>query len=209
MADLLEQTDMPKRTCTICGAPHKALGYCSTHHQRLRKWGNPEGPPRELGADGERWLPIPDYEGLYEASDWGRIRSMPRYRDWHSSNHGRILRQDTQHALHQRVTLYKDGKRSRIFVHRLVMLAFVGPCPPGMETRHLDGNPLNNRLENLVYGTRQENAQDRVNHGRDAHARMTHCESNHEYTPANTRIKPNGSRECIACRKKRDQARRR
>src|SRR5262245_48467708 len=54
--------------------------------------------------------------------------------------------------------------RSRL-VHRLVMEHFVGPCPPGMECRHLDGNPANNRLENLAWGTPAENHADAMRHG--------------------------------------------
>jgi hypothetical protein len=49
---------------------------------------------------------------------------------------------------------------------RLVMLAFVGPCPPGMEVCHYDGNPTNNRLDNLRYDTHQANMEDAVRHGR-------------------------------------------
>lgn len=50
-------------------------------------------------------------------------------------------------------------------IHRLVLLTFVGPCPDGMECRHLDGNPANNHLKNLQWGTKEENAQDRFAHG--------------------------------------------
>jgi DNA-binding transcriptional regulator YiaG len=50
-------------------------------------------------------------------------------------------------------------------VHRLVLEAFVGPCPEGMEARHLDGDKRNNRLENLCWGTPKENASDRERHG--------------------------------------------
>ena len=49
-------------------------------------------------------------------------------------------------------------------VHRLLLAAFVGPCPEGMECRHLDGNRLNNKLENLCWGTHYENIQDRTRH---------------------------------------------
>jgi hypothetical protein len=56
-------------------------------------------------------------------------------------------------------------KRKKKWVHRLVLQAFVSECPEGMETRHLDGNPENNNLENLKWGTRLENANDRRKHG--------------------------------------------
>jgi hypothetical protein len=51
-------------------------------------------------------------------------------------------------------------------VHALVLEAFVGPCPDGLECRHLDGDPKNNRRKNLCWGTRQENMNDRVKHGK-------------------------------------------
>lgn len=54
----------------------------------------------------------------------------------------------------------------RVYVHKLVMEAFVGPRPPRMHTRHLDGNPHNCRLDNLAYGTPVENGADAVRHGR-------------------------------------------
>lgn len=50
-------------------------------------------------------------------------------------------------------------------VHRAVLLAWVGPCPPNYEARHLDGDPTNNRLTNLRWGTRSENHADRRRHG--------------------------------------------
>jgi hypothetical protein len=58
-------------------------------------------------------------------------------------------------------------RRSRQ-VHRLVLEAFVGPCPPGLECRHLNGRPDDNRLENLAWGTRLENVADSLEHGAQA-----------------------------------------
>jgi len=50
-------------------------------------------------------------------------------------------------------------------VHRLILETFVGPCPEGMECRHLDGNKLNNHVDNLQWGSRSENVQDAIKHG--------------------------------------------
>ena len=58
-----------------------------------------------------------------------------------------------------------NGKQRSIPLHRLLLDAFVGPCPIKMECRHLDGDPLNNTLQNLCYGTVQQNANDRAKHG--------------------------------------------
>lgn len=57
--------------------------------------------------------------------------------------------------------------RVNLKIHRIVLEAFVGPCPDGMECRHLDGNFSNNRLGNLCWGTKLENWQDKIRHGRD------------------------------------------
>lgn len=76
-------------------------------------------------------------------------------------------------------TLYHHGRRSRLYIHVLVATLFHGECPEGCETRHLDGNLLNNDIGNLRWGTRLENAQDRVRHGttslgsRHASAKLT------------------------------------
>ena len=66
------------------------------------------------------------------------------------------------------VVLRVEGKFKRFLVHTLVLRTFVGPKPPGMETRHLNGNRRDNRLENLAYGTGSENQADRVLHGTDS-----------------------------------------
>lgn len=62
----------------------------------------------------------------------------------------------------------ENGKvrRRSLYIHRLVLLAFVGPCPPGCECLHHDGNRSNNRLPNLRWGTKKENAEDMERHGR-------------------------------------------
>lgn len=63
------------------------------------------------------------------------------------------------------VTLCCNGKRKERKIHRIVLEAFVGPRPEGMECLHKDGNPRNNCLDNLSWGTRKENGADKVRHG--------------------------------------------
>jgi len=107
----------------------------------------------------EIWKPIINYEGLYEVSDLGRIKSLKYEKQ-------KILKQRRCDAMgHIGVALCKNNEIKTFYIHRLVLIAFVGPCPPGMECRHLDGNPQNNRLENLKWGTKSENAQDSIKHG--------------------------------------------
>ncbi len=63
------------------------------------------------------------------------------------------------------VTLCESGNRKTCLVHRLVLEAFIGLCPEGMECRHLDGNPVNNNLGNLRWGTHKQNIHDAIQHG--------------------------------------------
>lgn len=67
---------------------------------------------------------------------------------------------------HRSVSLVWGEKHRRALVHRLVLEAFVGPCPDKHEGCHYDGNPDNNVLENLRWDTRKENARDRERHNR-------------------------------------------
>lgn len=66
---------------------------------------------------------------------------------------------------HHTVLLRVPGGLKRVMVHRAVLAAWVGPCPPGHQCRHLDGNPDNNSVANLCWGTAKENAEDRTRHG--------------------------------------------
>lgn len=117
----------------------------------------------------EEWRDIPGHEGKYQASDLGRIRSVDRRVNiCHGATRqirGRVLKPAGQkNDPHLRVTLGHGANGSCI--HQLVALTFLGPCPDGQEVRHLDGNPLNNRVDNLAYGTRTENILDvyRIGH---------------------------------------------
>lgn len=105
------------------------------------------------------WRQVPDFPE-YEVSSDGQLRSCRKHRL-------RLLRRRwVSRSGHISVYL-KDDYRSHAFkIHRLMLLAFVGPCPPGQECRHLDGNPKNSCLDNLAWGTKSENALDRVRHGR-------------------------------------------
>lgn len=74
------------------------------------------------------------------------------------------------HSAGYRVIVLRKGAgpTRMFFVHALVLNAFVGPCPEGMQCRHLDGIPHNNLLSNLCWGTPIENAHDKIRHGRVA-----------------------------------------
>lgn len=108
----------------------------------------------------EIWKDIPEYEELYQASNLGQIRSFLIHKTL-----GKILRPILCTGGHLQVGLYKNGKQKRLFIHRLILNTFVGSCHIGMQCRHLDGNPINNKLNNLKWGTGSENQQDSIRHG--------------------------------------------
>jgi hypothetical protein len=115
----------------------------------------------------ERWLPVVGYEDRYDVSDQGRVRATTSWRRWKA---GRILG-GTPHRRggYLRVALRDaDGGARYRFIHDLVLEAFVGPAPAGLQSRHGDGDPRNNALSNLSWGTALENAADRERHGRTA-----------------------------------------
>lgn len=118
----------------------------------------------ETTATIERWRSVPGYEGAYLVSDSGRVRSL-------LSN--RLLKPDEPSG-YPRVTLSRNGAIERRFVHRLVLEAFVGPCPRGMEGCHGNGARSDARLTNLRWDTKSANQADRLKHGTacigDAHA---------------------------------------
>lgn len=130
----------------------------------------------------EIWKPIPGYEALYEVSNTGHIRTpgrrvfiSGRKREFWKTYPARTLkacvrkwqpRGSTVVPAGLCVHLCRDGVRKMWHVHQLVLLAFVGPRPAGLETRHLDGNAWNNQLSNLCYGTVKENKADMEKHGR-------------------------------------------
>ena len=63
------------------------------------------------------------------------------------------------------INLYRNGRMQQMRVHALVLTIFVGPCPDGLQCRHLDGNKTNNHVSNLAWGTSHENHLDKATHG--------------------------------------------
>lgn len=116
----------------------------------------------------EIWKDIPGYEGKYQASTEGQIRSIDRmvrgkchYTGEYFYRHvkGRILKPG-QFCKNGHVSVVLGHGATGSPVHHLIMLTFVGPVPDGMEVLHNNGNPTDNRLSNLRYGTRTENILD-------------------------------------------------
>lgn len=111
----------------------------------------------------EEWKPVPGYEGHYEVSSEGRVRSLRRelYSDrWagYRTIGERIMKPTPGGTIgYLSVDLRLNRQRKTHTVHTLVAAAFLGPRPEGMDVMHADDDPQNNRLENLSYGTRSEN----------------------------------------------------
>lgn len=150
----------------------------------------------------EKWRPVVGYEGAYEVSDQGRVRSVDRLGSgrWGERVYrGRVLR-GSEHPVdhHVRVCLYRDGARERVFIHRLVLDAFVGPQPVGMEACHNNGDPTDNALRNLRWDTHSENLRDKRKHGTDHYANRDACSRGHVYTEETTR-RIGGARYCLVC----------
>lgn len=119
----------------------------------------------------ELWKDIPGYEGLYQASNLGRIRSTPgkttssaRYkvRVWKT----RIIKpkierryRDSKGNVDERVDLWKNSEHKTMLVSRLVAMAWVDGYEPTLTVNHIDGNPSNNTPENLEWVTIGENVK--------------------------------------------------
>lgn len=157
---------------------------------------------------GERWIPVVGFEGAYEVSDRGRVRSIPRIV---LRTDGRFLRRQKQYRVlktppagsggYPEVHLGYNGRERVVTVHTLVLEAFAGPRPPHADACHADGDPTNNHLENLRWDTQSANGKDRVRHGRDWNARKAACPRRHLLVAPNIRGAEErvGRRTCKSC----------
>ena len=167
----------------------------------------------EHQAETEQWRPVIGFEGAYEVSDLGRVRSLDRRiicRNGTSFRRRGVVLNPSEHTPgggYRQVKLPNPESpnpraQRAVFVHTLVLTAFVGPRPsPEIEVRHLNGVRSDNRLSNLAWGTASENAYDRVRHGTHPNANKMECDWGHVLEPPNLyeRGLLNGQRLCRAC----------
>lgn len=117
----------------------------------------------------ETWKPVPGYEGAYEVSDLGRVRSLDRVIVRSDGVRrrfpGKIIKPYVDPNGYDRVALALSGSRSLRCAHQLVAAAFLGPRPVGQEVRHIRGVAGGHGVDNLEYGTPTENNADKVRHG--------------------------------------------
>lgn len=146
----------------------------------------------------EEWRRVPDFPRYYVSST-GRVVSYRR-------GNRRELRPSVNAYGYKVVGLTNAAHNSpKLFVHRLVLTAFVGPCPDGMEGCHNDGDRTNNSVENLRWDTRAGNMQDAIAHGTHPQAGKKSCKYNHPFDDENTVVQGDGSRRCRACHARRSR----
>ena len=105
----------------------------------------------------EQWKNVVGFEGIYEVSNHGNIRSVKT----NQIKKPTINKKDNRPFLN----LWKNNKQKIMRPHRIVLEAFVGQCPEGMECCHNDGNSFNNHVSNLRWDTHTSNIHDRIKHG--------------------------------------------
>lgn len=121
---------------------------------------------------GVEYLPIPGCDGYFAGEDGSIVscwvqkgRDSGRGTDWVLSDEPHQIFPSSDSRGRQRIEINQNGQRRKHFVHRLVLAAFVGPCPDGCECCHFDGNAGNNNLRNLRWDTKLANHADRHRHG--------------------------------------------
>lgn len=158
----------------------------------------------------EAWKPVVGYESFYEVSTRGRVKSLDREIEGHTPGglrcrwlrRGRVLRHIPDSDKYHGVRLSVDGKAKRRLVHHLVLEAFVGRRPDGLEGCHDNDDKDDNTLENLRWDTSSENKRDWLRNGRVA----THCKRRHPLSGDNLYVvldKVTGwpRRGCRTCRR--------
>lgn len=118
----------------------------------------------------EEWRDIPGFEGIYQASTEGRIRTpegKTTYTQYHAERHwkSRVLKPRGKSVSGYRVSLWKDGVIYDRLVARVVAQTFLGDPPNGFTVNHIDGDRFNNRVENLEWVSLQDNIKHQFDNG--------------------------------------------
>lgn len=156
------------------------------------------------GTPSEKWRDVPDFEGAYEVSNRGRVRSIERIGAHGQGVGGRVLRPANTSSGYPAVQLSNGGSAKTLNVHSLVLRAFRGDPAEGQVCRHLDGDRGNNNLWNLQWGTQSENQHDSVRHGTHfARELKPDCKRGHLLEGKNLWVNGRGMRHCLTCAKTR------
>lgn len=160
----------------------------------------------------EQWRPVVGYEGSYEVSNHGRVRSLDRVLEHHgpqgrrfqTKRKGQMLANCSHSAGYHQVWVRNAAapgqKRRKAFVHVLVALAFLGEPPhSGMEVCHYDGDPTNNNVHNLRWDNVSGNRRDAVRHRTHSESRKAQCPYGHSLVEPNLLKARLPHRICRSC----------
>jgi len=125
------------------------------------------------------WRSVPGYEGYYNVSDTGDVKSVERKV---VSNNGtersikeKLLAQKDNGSGYKFVSLSKNGETKSYYVHRLVAMSFLTTSDEKMVVNHLDGNPANNCVTNLEWSTHAENCKHAYDFNLNSNKGKEHC----------------------------------
>ena len=157
------------------------------------------------------WRPIPGYEGLYEISGHGEVRSLDRYDALGRFRAGQAIKAHVRGTHYYSLKLAKDGVKTGHDTHVLVLRAFKGERPESMEACHRNDVPTDNRILNLYWGTKSQNMKDSYRNGNsklenNPSVKKTHCPAGHSYSGDNLKLNSDGRRTCNLCRREQYRA---
>lgn len=162
-----------------------------------------------MGAMPELWRPVVGWEGLYEVSSYGKVRSLDRTvrmpTRWGVETtrtiSGRVLSPGSDGHGYLQVNLSSDGRTRMKKCHILVAEAFISPRPVGMHVLHWDDVKTHNHMTNLRYGTDSENRRDSIRNGtyRNANWGKTSCLRGHSLADERNLDRFKHYRSCRAC----------
>lgn len=162
--------------------------------------------PNNTRTQVEEWRDIPGWEGYYQVSNLGRVKSVERtaliFGGHQRRVHERLRKPFVNRGGRLMVRLNLGDTKPSFLIHRLVLQAFVGPEPEGMEACHNNGDHTDNRLENLRWDTKRSNMLDKRAHGTDHQVNKTHCPRGHLLASPNlvpSLWERKGRRGCLSC----------
>lgn len=200
--------------CSIKGCTRNSerRGMCDPHYRKALRGSLERPSDLPIPTDsGEVWKKLPS-DDAYSVSSHGRVWGHPRLiRREHpvdeSWTYPKMLKLGVDPLGYRRAGI----RGTVVRVHVLVAETFLGPRGEGEVVCHEDGDPANNSIGNLYYGTQSENNYDSIRHGTNVNYRKTHCPAGHEYSPGNTAYGKRGDgrkfRICIECRRRRGRTR--
>lgn len=136
-----------------------------------------------VAQPGEVWKPVKDFPD-YLISNHGRVRSITARKGSRANINGGLIKAHVGYQAKNtpaclKVSLRKDKKTFHTRVHRMVLEAFVGPCPEGLEGCHNDGDFTNNHVSNLRWDTHRANMHDQARHGTKSKPPILYGENHH------------------------------